>query len=98
MASDNWIWVLQGEPKDLAIIDKDGVERHPNLDKVRKHSRLKPALVSGSRYGFGVGPLFYGGRLGNKSELLSRGNKYTTNEEILRGIGYEKGPQASPPQ
>lgn len=95
---DKWIWVLQGEPKDVLIIDRDGNERHPNLEKIKKNYRLKPGLVAGSRFGFGVGVLFYGGPLGKKEELAAKGNKYTTNDEILKAIGYEKGPQASPPQ
>lgn len=94
---EKWIWVLEGEPKDIVIVDRDGNERHPDLEKIKRTPRLKPALVAGSRYGRGVGALFYGGRLGNKEELAARGNQYLTNDAILRAIGYEKGPQANPP-
>ncbi len=92
--SENLIWVLKGEPNSVKIVDKDGVERLPDLDKVRKYSRLKPGLIAG-RYGRGVGGMFYGGRLGNKSELTAQGNVYTTNDSILGAIGYVKESQAS---
>lgn len=97
MADNNWIWVLNGEPKDIRITDKDGNERKPDLEKIKKYTRLKPALVAGGRYGKGVGVLFYGGKpLGNKKELTDKGNKYTTNTEILRAIGFEHGEQKEP--
>ena len=83
------LWVLQGEPKDVKIIDRDGNERHPDLERVKDLAKLKGTRVAG-RYGAGVGPLFYGGRLGLKGELEAKGNSYTTNEAILEAIGYRK--------
>lgn len=83
------LWVLEGEPKDIKITDKDGTVRSPDLEKVRKNERLKGTRIAG-RYGKGVGLVFYGTRLGNKAELTAKGNKYTTNEEILEAIGYKK--------
>lgn len=83
------LWVLKGEPKEIVITDKFGAERKPDLDKIKSLARLKGARVAG-RYGAGVGPLFYGGRLGLKHELQAKGNKFTTNDEILQAIGYEK--------
>jgi hypothetical protein len=90
---ERFIWQLKGTPVSVEIVDKDGHSRRPNLDKVKEHSRLKPAFIAGSRYGRGVGAMFYGGKLGNKKELARAGNKYTTNDEILEAIGYQKAPQ-----
>ena len=83
------LWVLDGEPKNITITDKNGNKRNPDLEKVRKYSKLRGSRIAG-RYGAGVGSMFYGGRLGNKAELTAQGNKYTTNEEILKAIGYKK--------
>lgn len=83
------LWVLEGEPNDVVIVDKDGNKRNPNLDKVRKNAKLRGTRVAG-RYGKGVGQLFYGGKLGNKEELTAQGNEFTNNEEILKAIGYKK--------
>ena len=38
--STNWVYVLEGEPKDVVIVDKDGNKRHPNLEAVKKKPRL----------------------------------------------------------
>lgn len=98
MANNNWIWVLDGEPKNIVITDKEGNKRSPDLAKVKKNARLKPALVAGGRYGKGVGNLFYGGPLGDRGALEAKGNKYTTNTQILKALGYVKGEQANPPK
>lgn len=83
------LWVLEEGPHEVVITDKEGAKRRPDLEKIKKNERLKGTRVAG-RYGAGVGPLFYGGRLGNKAELTAKGNKYTTNDEILQAIGYRK--------
>ena len=87
-----FIWVLEGEPKDVKIIDKDGVERHPDLDLVRAEPRLKPAKDAG-RFGKGVGQLFFGGKLGGVKELRAQGNELVNNDQILMALGYVKGAQ-----
>lgn len=84
------LWVLEGEPKEVEIIDRNGERRTPNMEKVKSTPRLRGAYIAGSRFGHGVGNYFYGGRLGNKAELEARGNTYCTNDAILEAIGYKK--------
>lgn len=83
------LWTLQGSPKNIVIIDHAGNKREPDIEKIKKYKKLRGTYIAG-RYGKGVGQFFYGGKLGNKKELTDQGNKYTTNDEILEAIGYEK--------
>lgn len=84
------LWVLEGEPKEVEIIDRAGARRLPDMEKVKRTPKLRGAYIAGSRFGRGVGNYFYGGRLGNKAELEAKGNDYCTNDAILEAIGYTK--------
>ena len=86
---ENWIWILEDDPKPVTITDREGNKREADLDAVRKHSRLMPGLVRRT----GIGNLFFGGPLGRKGELEARGNEYVTNTQIIRALGYVKGAQ-----
>lgn len=84
-------WVLDTDtPKDIMIIDKNGEERHPELDKVLATPYLNPNRMAGA-FGRGVGQTFYDNRkLGSRKQLKEQGNELYHNDLILEGIGYKK--------
>jgi hypothetical protein len=88
--ADEFWWALDGAPKQVTIIDKNGVSRQANIDAVLKTPYLASKRVVG-RYGKGVGVLFFGGKLGSRRELLTSGNgDLTHNDAILKALGYKK--------
>jgi len=87
---DAYMWVLNTDsPKDVKVIDKEGKERHPDLQKVLETPYINPNRMAGS-FGAGVGQTFYGGKLGSRKELKEKGNEFYHNDMILEEIGYTK--------
>lgn len=88
---ESYYWVLEGEPKDIKIIDKEGNERHPDLDKCLATPWLNPTTMAGA-FGKGVGVTFYGGRLGSRKQLRehAENGELVHNDIILEAIGYVK--------
>jgi len=91
LKGDSYMWVLMtDDPYDLMIIDKDGEERHPDLEKVLKTPYLNPNTVAGP-FGKGCGVLLYGGRkLGSRKILKEKGNVEYHNDMFLEKIGYQR--------
>jgi len=87
--SYDFMWVLDGEPRPVTVVDKDGVERTADLDRVRALNPLNPYKVAGP-FGHGVGNLFFGGKLGSVKELKEKGNSVYNNETILSALGFVK--------
>jgi hypothetical protein len=88
---DSYKWMLSTDkPVDVMIIDKDGNERHPELDKVLTTPYINPNQMAGS-FGKGVGQTFYEGKkLGSRAQLKAQGNALIHNDVILEAIGYKK--------
>lgn len=89
--SESFRWVLQGEPNDVTILDKNGVERKADLAAVAAMPYLNPNRVKGA-FGRGVGALFFGGKLGSKKELEAQAanGALTHNDAILEALGYRR--------
>lgn len=87
---ESYMWCLTGTPTDVAIVDKDGVTRHPNLELVAATPYLNPNKIAGA-FGKGVGQTFYGGKLGSRAELKAQGNtELYHNDLIIAALGYTK--------
>lgn len=88
---DAYYWVLEGEPKSVEIIDRNGLKRAPDLEVCRATRWINPARIAGA-FGKGVGETFYGGRLGSRAELRAHAEngELVHNDVILEALGYEK--------
>lgn len=88
---DSYYWILDGEPKSIEIIDRNGLKRLPDLDICRVTPWLNPARIAGA-FGKGVGETFYGGRLGSRAELRAHAENggLVHNDVILEALGYER--------
>ena len=87
---ESYMWCLTGTPKDVAIVDKNGVTRHPDLALVAQTPYLNPNRMAGA-FGKGVGQTFYGGKLGSRAELKAQGNtELFHNDLIMEAIGYTR--------
>lgn len=87
----SYMWVLQGEPKIVPIIDKNGETRVNDLEQAKKRPYINPTTVAGA-FGGGVGGLMYGGRLGSRAQLRAHpeNGELVHNDKILEAIGYKK--------
>lgn len=86
---ESYMWVLDEEPKSVMVRDKNGVERYPDLEKVRETVYLNPNKMAGA-FGKGVGQTFYGGKLGSRKQLKENGNELFHNDLIMEAIGYHR--------
>ena len=87
----SYMWVLEGEPKIVPIIDKDGIRRENNLEDCRKNKYLNPSRMAGA-FGRGIGQTVYGGKLGSRAQLREHpeNGELVHNDRIMEEIGWKK--------
>lgn len=87
----SFMWGLNGAPKDVKIIDKNGTERHPDLTKATRLEYISPTRVAGG-FGEGVGQMLYGAKLGSRRQLRAHpeNGELVHNDVILEAIGYKR--------
>lgn len=87
----SFMWGLNGAPKDVKIIDKNGHERHPDLAKAQRLEYISPTRVAGG-FGEGVGQMLYGAKLGSRRQLRAHpeNGELVHNDVILEAIGYKR--------
>lgn len=87
----SYMWVLDGVPHDLTIIDKNGSKRKPDLSKVSQTPYISPTKIAGA-FGKGVGQTFFGAKLGSRSQLRAfpENGEMVHNDAILEALGYRK--------
>lgn len=88
----SYMWVLDGEPSEVPIIDKEGNRRLNDLDTCRRVRTINPSSMAGS-FGRGVGQTLYGGqKLGSRKQLREHpeNGDLVHNDVILEAIGYRR--------
>lgn len=87
----SYMWALEGEPRVVPIIDKDGKLRKNDLDTARKKPYINPTTMAGA-FGSGVGQMHYSGKLGSRKQLRAHpeNGELVHNDVILEAIGYKK--------
>lgn len=85
----SYMWVLDGEPKIVPIIDRDGNRRVNDPKASEKKRFINPSSMAGA-FGKGVGETLYGGRLGSRKQLRehSENGDLISNDPILAEVGY----------